>query len=76
MITATQCKMARVALGWGVRDLADKAGISYTTVTRFENEKNKFKPSLATLKLVRQAFESAGVLFTESGVEPPKKDQK
>ena len=68
--------MARVALGWGVRELGKKASISYTTVARFENAKNKFQPSLATLKLIRQAFESAGVLFTESGVAPPKKDQK
>lgn len=28
--------MARVALGWGVRDLAEKAQISTQTVTRFE----------------------------------------
>ena len=68
--------MARVALGWGVRELGKKAGISYTTVARFENAKNKFQPSLATLKLVRLAFEEAGVRFTEDGVEPPKKDQK
>ena len=59
-----------------MRDLAEKAAISPNTVARFENEKNKFQPSRATLKLIRQAFEFAGVLFTESGVEPPKKDQK
>lgn len=63
--------MARVALGWGVRELGKKAGISYTTVARFENEKNKFQPSLATLKLIRQAFEEAGIRFTDTGgIEP------
>jgi transcriptional regulator with XRE-family HTH domain len=68
MITAAQCKMARVALGWGVRDLAEKAGISPNTVARFENEKNKFEPNLGTLKLIRQAFEQAGVRFTMTAV--------
>ena len=37
MITRLQVRMARTALGWGVRDLARKAGVSPTTVTRFEN---------------------------------------
>ena len=72
MITATQCKMARVAVGWAVRDLAEKAGISPNTVARFENEKNKFKPSLATLKLIRLAFEAEGVKFTDTGGVEPK----
>lgn len=34
---ATTMKMARVGLGWGVRDLAEKAGVTANTVTRIEN---------------------------------------
>ena len=55
--------------------LAEKAGISPNTVARFENEKNKFQPSRATVKLIQQAFESAGALHgkrsraTEEGSE-------
>ena len=37
MMTRLQLRMARAALGWGVRDLADKAGVSPNTVSRFEN---------------------------------------
>ena len=37
------------------------------TVTRFENE--RAKPIPATLRAITQAFEAAGVRFTEGGVE-------
>ena len=73
MLTATQCRMARAALGWGVRELADAAGINVNTVTRFESGK---KANVSTQKLIRQTFEAAGVTFTESGVEPPEKGDK
>jgi transcriptional regulator with XRE-family HTH domain len=60
--------MARAALFWGVKELAEAAGVNVNTVTRFESGK---KANLSTQKLIRQAFESAGVRFTELGVEPP-----
>jgi transcriptional regulator with XRE-family HTH domain len=63
MLTEAQCKMARAALSWGVRDLAARAGISANTVARFEN--GHHTPNPATLKAVRQALEA------ERGVEPP-----
>lgn len=69
MLTDTQCKMARVALGWGMKDLAERAGVSANTVERFEN--GRAKPTPATQKVIRQAFEAAGVRFTDRGVEPP-----
>jgi transcriptional regulator with XRE-family HTH domain len=61
--------MARAALRWGVRDLAKAADIAANTVFRFENGRNE--PNTLTLKAMRQAFEAAGVRFTERGVEPP-----
>ena len=36
MLTPIQIRMARAALGWGVRDLAKKAGLAPNTVSRFE----------------------------------------
>jgi transcriptional regulator with XRE-family HTH domain len=64
--------MARAALGWGVRDLAKKAGISANTVARFEN--GHHTPNPATLKVIRLAFEAAGVRFNDQGgVDPPQK---
>jgi transcriptional regulator with XRE-family HTH domain len=63
--------MARAALDWGVRDLAEAAGIAANTVTRFETGRNV--PNPATLKVIRQAFEAAGVKFVDGGVSPPEK---
>ena len=37
MVAREQVRMARAALGWGVRDLAKKAGVAANTVSRFEN---------------------------------------
>ena len=54
--------MARAALQWGVRDLASRAGISANTVARFEN--GHHVPNSATLKVIRLAFEAAGIEFT------------
>jgi DNA-binding XRE family transcriptional regulator len=34
---AIQLRMARAAVGWGVRELAKKAGVTANTVTRIEN---------------------------------------
>lgn len=69
MLTATQCKMARAALGWGMKELAEASGVSANTIDRFEN--GRAAPIPANLKALRQAFEAAGVRFTERGVEPP-----
>ena len=73
MLTATQCKMARMATDWGVRELAVAAAVSANTISRFENGG---KANVSTLKLIRQAFEAAGVRFTEDGgVVPPEAER-
>ena len=60
MLTREQVKMARAALGWGIRDLAQKAGIAANTVTRFENGGDALNETLAKIKL---AFEEGGLIF-------------
>ena len=70
MISPTQCKMARAALDWSARDLARHAYVGPNTVTRFENGK---AANASTLVLIQQAFEAAGVRFTDDGgIVPPK----
>jgi transcriptional regulator with XRE-family HTH domain len=64
MISATQCRMARAALRWTVRELADKARINHNTVIRFENEKHDANE--VTVLAMRQAFEAAGLLFIDA----------
>jgi transcriptional regulator with XRE-family HTH domain len=48
------------------------AKINPNTVVRFENGRNT--PNPVTLAAIRQAFEAAGIDFTENGgIVPPKK---
>lgn len=60
MITRLQLRMARTALGWGVRDLANRAGVSPNTVSRFENGASA---RADTLGLLQEILEEAGVVF-------------
>src|SRR5580692_2197138 len=56
-----QCRMARAALGLGVRELAAAAKVSVDTVARFERgEELKER----TIDALRGALEVAGVEFT------------
>jgi hypothetical protein len=52
--------MARVAVGWGVRDLAREAKVSTDTVARFERG-DELKER--TVDALRGALEAAGVEF-------------
>jgi transcriptional regulator with XRE-family HTH domain len=61
-----QSKMARVALGLGVRDLAALAQVSPDTVARLERGE-ELKPR--TVQALRQALESAGVIFIDEDGE-------
>ncbi|WP_353884995.1 helix-turn-helix transcriptional regulator [uncultured Phyllobacterium sp.] len=53
-----QCKMARAALGLGVRDLAALARVSTDTIARLERGE-KLKP--ATIMAIAAALETAGL---------------
>ncbi len=65
---AVQCKMARVAKGLGVRELAEKAGVSPDTVARLERG-DALKAS--TVQAIKAALESAGVIFVPENGEGP-----
>jgi predicted transcriptional regulator len=60
--------MARVALGLGVRDLAQAAGVSTNTIARLESGE-ELKPR--TLADIRQALEAAGIIFIAENGEGP-----
>ena len=46
MVTREQVKMARAAMGWGVRDLAAKIGVAANTISRFENGSDAYGETL------------------------------
>ncbi|WP_168880210.1 helix-turn-helix domain-containing protein [Rhizobium sp. P28RR-XV] len=60
-----QCKMARVALGWGTRDLAKFARVSPDTIARLERGEQL---RASTVEAIQAAFENAGIEFiSENG---------
>jgi len=61
-LIAVQCKMARVAVGLGVRELASAAGVSTDTVARLERGE-VLRPT--TLAIIQAALEAAGVVFID-----------
>jgi len=63
-MNAIQCKMARAALGLGVRDLAQLASVSVDTVSRLERGEELMP---RTITAIRTALEQAGVQFLDNG---------
>jgi transcriptional regulator with XRE-family HTH domain len=73
-----QLKMARAAVGWGVRELAKKAGVTANTVTRIENGADAKQ---STMDRLQHALEAAGIEFIQEngggpGVRVRKRPQK
>jgi transcriptional regulator with XRE-family HTH domain len=73
-----QCRMARAALGLGVRELAAAAKVSIDTVARFERG-DELKAR--TIEALQRTLEAAGVEFIEEngggpGVRLKKRLQK
>lgn len=62
-----QIRAARALLNWSQKDVAERAGLSELSITKFENEKSK--PHQNSLEKIVQAFSLAGVVFTENGVD-------
>ena len=63
MINPAQCRAARGLLDWSQQDLADRAGVGIVTVRQFEA--GVHEPRRATVQVVKQAFEAAGVEFLD-----------
>ena len=63
---AIQLRMARAAIGWGVRELAENAGVTANTVTRIENGADAKQ---STIDALQRALEAAGIEFT-NGDQP------
>ena len=63
MVTPAQCRAARGLLDWSQQDLARQAGVGIVTVRQVEA--GATEPRRATLVVVKQAFERAGVEFID-----------
>jgi transcriptional regulator with XRE-family HTH domain len=65
-MTPAQCRAARALLDWSQDKLADVARVSATTIRNFEND--KITPHRATLDVMQQALEKAGIEFIDNGI--------
>lgn len=67
-MNAIQLKLARTALGLGVREAAEVTGVSHFTIVSIEAGR-PVKPT--TLAKVQAALEAAGVIFIDENGEGP-----
>jgi transcriptional regulator with XRE-family HTH domain len=65
-MNAIQLRMARAAVGWGVRELATRAGVTANTVTRIENGADAKHSAVDALQ---RALKGAGAELT-NGEQP------
>ena len=65
MITAEQIRAARALLRWSAQDLADRSGIGFRTIQRFESERGIPASRSKNLVTIRKVFENAGVIFID-----------
>ncbi len=69
MITSEQIRAARALLRWSAQDLADKSGIGFRTVQRFESESGIPASRTSNLIAIRRVLEEAGVIFIDQNEE-------
>lgn len=67
-MTPSQLRAARAAVRLGVRELAEKAGVTPATVTRFETEKGGI--NMKSSAAIRGALEALGVVFVPENGGP------
>jgi transcriptional regulator with XRE-family HTH domain len=60
MLTGAQVRMARAALGWSIRDLSQKTGVSERTIKRLEQGGTTYT---STLSKIQRALEAEGLEF-------------
>ncbi len=63
MITGSQIRAARAALGWSTSELARRSGIGLRTAVRFEQIDGVPPSRSSTLGEVQSALEAAGIEF-------------
>jgi transcriptional regulator with XRE-family HTH domain len=62
-VTSAQLRMARAALNWTVRELADATGLHRNTITNIEV--GRYAGDERSLKLIQAVLSKAGVEFID-----------
>jgi len=75
MMSRTQLRMARAALDWTLKDLAQRAGVNLNTISRYEAGGSMLSHTLERIEMVLRA---AGIGFVDEdehygpGIRGPK----
>ena len=64
MISIAQIKAARAMLGWSTQVLADTAGVSVATVTKYDQQTGIPRANARVLNAIMLALSNAGITFT------------
>ena len=62
MMRAIHLRMARAALGWTLKELADKAGVNMNTISRYEAGAEILT---GTMQRLEQVLKDEGVIFID-----------
>ena len=71
MISGAQIRAARGLLGISATKLAERAGVDWSTIQRFESADGVLSSRSGTLQKIRDALEDAGVIFLGDPVTSP-----
>lgn len=70
MITSEQLRAARALLRWEQKDLAEASGVSLPSIKRIETQAGELTSQQKTIEALKNAIESAGVIFLADGEIP------
>jgi hypothetical protein len=70
-ITGAQLRAARALLRWSADDLAGKSLVGIATIRRAEGRDGPLGVTVANESAIRDALESAGVIFVDENGEGP-----
>ena len=65
LLTSTQVKMARVALGLTIDELSDKSGVSWALLQNIERKEDLLEKKLEVSDKLKFFFENEGIEFFE-----------
>ena len=72
MISSKQIRAAKAMLKWSGEELANKAGVSLSTIRRIESQDGILEgQNMSTVMSIKSALENAGIEFIGSPEDKP-----
>ena len=71
MISGAQIRAARALLGMSATELAERAGVGWATIQRFESAEGLPQGRSGTIQRIKDTLENAGVTFVGHQVTSP-----